>query len=76
MSFPFMRSVQRAAYLTQIATRSARGHPPTFFAFGDALISRKALAPRSKASGSNDGALMSDSQSAYVTLPAAIPAAS
>lgn len=37
-------------------------HTVTFFALGDALISLRAFAPRSRASGSNDGALASDSQ--------------
>ena len=51
-------------------------HGSTFLAFGEAFISLRAFAPLSRASGSNDGGLISASHSAYVTLPAAKPAAS
>lgn len=48
----------------------------TFLAYGEALISRSAFAPLSKASGSKEGPRGSFSQSAYEVPPAVRAAAS
>mmetsp|Transcript_18877 Transcript_18877/g.57050 ORF Transcript_18877/g.57050 Transcript_18877/m.57050 type:complete len:344 (+) Transcript_18877:3270-4301(+) len=47
----------------------------TFFAYGDLLISRSALAPRSRASGSKLGPLASLSSSQYAAAPTPAPTA-